>query len=97
MLWLSADVVGMTRIEVNKIRSMILASDKIRGCKCINVSCTHSHSGIDTLGYWGKPNLVSIPSDGKDPEYMDMLMNTAVKVSEELMPQRREASSIPEG
>lgn len=83
MLWLSADVVGMTRIEVNKIRSMILASDKIRGCRCINVSCTHSHSGIDTLGYWGKPNLVSIPSDGKDPEYMDMLMNTAVKVSEE--------------
>ncbi|MBR3438699.1 MAG: hypothetical protein IKH13_04285, partial [Clostridia bacterium] len=65
ILWLSADIVGMTRIEVNKIRSMILSSPVIKGCRHINFSCTHSHSGIDTLGYWGKPNLVSIPSDGK--------------------------------
>lgn len=89
MLWLGADIVGMTRVEVNKIRSMILASNKIKGCKCINFSCTHSHSGIDTLGYWGKPNLVSIPSDGKDPEYMDMLMNKAVKVAEEAYANRK--------
>ncbi len=89
MLWLGADIVGMTRVEVNKIRSMIMASPKIKGCKCINFSCTHSHSGIDTLGYWGKPNLVSIPSDGKDPEYMDMLMNKAVKVAEEAYAARK--------
>lgn len=89
MLWLSADIVGMTRIEVNKIRSMIMASDKIKGCKCINISSTHSHSGIDTLGYWGKPNLVSIPSDGKDPEYMEMLMNNAVKVAEDAYASRK--------
>ncbi len=89
MLWLGADIVGMTRIEINKIRSMIMASPKIKGCKCINFSCTHSHSGIDTLGYWGKPNLVSIPSDGKDPEYMDMLMNKAVKVAEEAYENRK--------
>ncbi len=90
MLWLGADIVGMTRIEINKIRSMIMASPKIKGCKCINFSCTHSHSGIDTLGYWGKPNLVSIPSDGKDAEYMDMLMNKAVKVAEEAYESRKE-------
>lgn len=89
MLWLGADIVGMTRVEVNKIRSMIMASPKIKGCKCINFSCTHSHSGIDTLGYWGKPNLVSIPSDGKDPEYMDMLMNKAVKVAEDAYANRK--------
>lgn len=82
MLWLGADCVGMTRIEVRKMRSMILKSDVIKGCKLINFSATHSHSGIDTLGYWGKPFL-SIPSDGKDPDYMDMLMNNAVKVAEE--------------
>lgn len=90
MLWLGGDIVGLTRVEVNKIRSMILASPKIKGCKCINFSCTHSHSGIDTLGYWGKPNLVSIPSDGKDPEYMEMLMNNAVKVAEEAYANRKE-------
>lgn len=89
MLWLGGDIVGMTRVEVNKIRSMIMASDKIKGCKCINFSCTHSHSGIDTLGYWGKPNLVSIPSDGKDPDYMEMLMNNAVKVAEEAYANRK--------
>ena len=82
MLWLGADVIGMTRIEINKIRSMVMASDVIKGCKHINFSATHSHSGIDTLGYWGKPFL-SIPSDGKDPEYMDMLMKKCVKVAEE--------------
>lgn len=89
MLWLGADIVGLTRIEVNKIRSMILNSGEVKGCKCINFSCTHSHSGIDTLGYWGKPNLVSIPSDGKDPEYMDMLMETAVKVAVEAYKSRK--------
>ena len=90
MIWLGADIVGLTRVEVNKIRSMVMASSKIKGCKCINFSCTHSHSGIDTLGYWGKPNLVNIPSDGKDPEYMDMLMNKAVKVAEEAYANRKE-------
>ncbi len=90
MLWLGADIVGMTRIEINKIRSMIMASSKIKGCKCINFSCTHSHSGIDTLGYWGNPNLVSIPSNGKDADYMDMLMNKAVKVAEEAYANRKE-------
>lgn len=89
MLWLGADIVGLTRIEVNKIRSMIMNCGEISGCKCINFSCTHSHSGIDTLGYWGKPNLVNIPSDGKDPEYMDMLMNTAVKVAVEAYKSRK--------
>lgn len=89
VLWLSADIVGLTRIEVNKIRSMILATDEIKGCKNITFSCTHSHSGIDTLGYWGKPNLVNIPSDGKDPEYMEMLMQKAVKVSVEAYKNRK--------
>ena len=82
MLWLTADIVGLTNIEVAKVRSMIMASNVIKGCKLINFSCTHSHSGIDTLGYWGKP-FASIPSDGKDKDYMEQLFNKAVKVSEE--------------
>ncbi len=81
IIWITADIIGLTRIEVNKIRSMIYASDVIKGCKGINVSVTHSHSGIDTLGYWGKPFL-SIPSDGKDAQYMEMLMKRALEVSE---------------
>ena len=82
MLWLSVDCVGMTRIEINKIRSMIMDSEVISGCQLINISASHSHSGVDTLGYWGKPFL-SIPADGKDQEYMDMLMKKAVKAAED--------------
>ncbi len=89
ILWIGVDAVGMTNVEVKKIRSMVMASEKISGCKNINISFTHSHSGIDTLGYWGKPNLVSIPSDGKDPAYIELVMNQALKVSEEAYAARK--------
>ena len=89
MIWISADIVGLTNIEVNKIRGMILARPEMKSCKAVNFSCTHSHSGIDTLGYWGKANLVSIPSDGKVPEYMEMLFNKAVEVSVEAYKNRK--------
>lgn len=90
IIWISADIVGLTNIEVNKIRKMILARPEMKNCKAINFSCTHSHSGVDTLGYWGKANLVSIPSDGKVPEYMEMLFKKAVKVSVEAYNNRKE-------
>ncbi|MBP3328322.1 MAG: hypothetical protein J6L91_05390 [Clostridia bacterium] len=88
MLWIGADIVGMTNIETMKVRSMLADFAKEVGCKCINISTTHSHSGIDTLGYWGKP-FASIPSDGKDPDYMNMLMETMVKVSKEAYANRK--------
>ena len=81
ILWIGADIVGLTRIEVKAIRERILANPEIKGCKLINFSCTHSHSGIDTVGYWGKPNLVSIPSNGKDPQYMALIEEKAVEVA----------------
>lgn len=89
IIWISADIVGLTNIEVNKIRKMILARPEMKGCKAVNFSCTHSHSGVDTLGYWGKANLVSIPSDGKVPEYMEMLFKKAVEVSVEAYKNRK--------
>lgn len=89
IIWISADIVGLTNIEVNKIRNMILSRPEMKNCKAVNFSCTHSHSGVDTLGYWGKANLVSIPSDGKVPEYMEMLFNKAVEVSVEAYKNRK--------
>lgn len=89
IIWISADIVGLTNIEVNKIRNMILSRPEMKNCKAVNFSCTHSHSGVDTLGYWGKANLVSIPSDGKVPEYMEMLFKKAVKVSIEAYNNRK--------
>ena len=82
IIWLSADIVGMTNTEVEIIRARINASEVIKGCRGVNFSCTHSHAGIDTVGYWGKPFL-SIPADGKDPDYMELIYQKAQKVSEE--------------
>lgn len=96
IIWISADIVGLTNIEVNKIRSMILSRKEMKNCKAVNFSCTHSHSGVDTLGYWGKANLVSIPSDGKVPEYMEMLFKKAVDVSIEAY-NNRKAGSLYKG
>lgn len=92
IIWISADIVGLTNIEVNKIRKMILSRPEMKTCKAVFFSCTHSHSGVDTLGYWGKANLVSIPSDGKVPEYMEMLFKKAVKVSIEAYNNRKEGN-----
>lgn len=89
MIWISADIVGLTNIEVSVIRERIYASSVIKGCRAVNFSSTHSHSGIDTVGYWGKANLVSIPSNGKVPEYMELLFSRAVEAAEEAYLNRR--------
>lgn len=102
ILWLSADIVGMTNTEVEVVRARISSSRVIKGCRSVNFSCTHSHSGIDTVGYWGKPFL-SIPADGKDPDYMELIYQKAVKVSEEAYLNRRPGrlysgrAAIPDG
>lgn len=102
MIWLSADIVGMTNIEITEIRNRIFASKVIKGCKAVNFSSTHSHSGIDTVGYWGKPFL-SIPANGKVPEYMEMLFANALKAAEAAYLAREEGKlytgriAIPDG
>ncbi len=102
IIWLSADIVGLTGIEVKRIRDLVFASKVIKGCKAVNFTSTHSHSGIDTVGYWGKPFL-SIPADGKDPEYMEQLFKKSLKVSEEAYLNRkagklyRALQPIPDG
>ena len=89
IVWISADIVGLTNTEVEIIRKRIRASRMLKGVADVHVSCTHSHSGVDTVGYWGKPNAVSIPSDGKDPEYMELLYAQCVSAAEAAFQDRR--------
>jgi hypothetical protein len=89
ILWVSADIVGLTNVEVQLVRSIVEKSGKVPKGTLLNISCTHSHSGIDTIGYWGKPNLVSIPSNGKDPEYMEMMLGKMAQVCEEAYANRK--------
>lgn len=88
IVWLSGDIVGLTNIEVNEIRRRIKAEPELTKCVDINFSCTHSHSGIDTVGYWGKPNALKIPSNGKDEAYMVKLFSQSVKAAKEAFANR---------
>lgn len=79
---------GLTNIEVNEIRRRIKAEPELSKCVGINFSCTHSHSGIDTVGYWGKANAIKIPSNGKDEAYMEKLFSQSVKAAKEAFANR---------
>ncbi len=71
----SADCIGLTRVEVTKIRDMLSPIYKKVGCKSINICCTHNHAGFDTVGYWGK-----LPKTGKNDKYMNKLFDSICKV-----------------
>lgn len=77
ILMVSADCIGLTRVEVAKIRDM-LAPLYLKGCKSINICCTHNHAGFDTVGYWGK-----LPKTGKNDGYMNKLFDSICKVCNE--------------
>lgn len=83
---ISADIIGLTNYEVNLVRASLC--DFIAESKCLGVfvSCTHSHAGFDTVGYWGQ--LMKLQT-GKDPEYMELLLNSLKEVSVEAYKNRK--------
>ncbi|MBR5232688.1 MAG: hypothetical protein IKW03_00625 [Clostridia bacterium] len=85
VMMISADIIGLTRIEVAKVRDMFSEYSMKINCKSLNICCTHNHAGFDTVGYWGK-----LPRTGKNPAYMDKLLNSIVKVSKEAYENRTE-------
>ena len=85
ILMVSADIIGLTRIEVAKVRDMLSDFSKKTNCKGINICSTHNHAGFDTVGYWGK-----LPKTGKNPGYMDKLLNSIVNVCEKAYENRTE-------
>ncbi len=47
------DAIGISNTDVRKIRAMLSDFAKENNIVSINVSATHTHSGIDTQGIWG--------------------------------------------
>ena len=84
IMMISADIIGLTRVEVAKVRDMFSSYSKSINCKSLNICCTHNHAGFDTVGYWGK-----LPKTGKNPSYMDKLLNSIVKVAKEAHENRK--------
>ena len=67
----SCDLIGLTGYDLNLVREELKDFCRITGCENITVSCTHTHAGIDTMGYWGV-----LPRTGKDKKYMAYLKQT---------------------
>lgn len=70
IVFLSCDIVGLTGYDIDEFRSSMKDFCDISGCRHISVSCTHTHAGVDTMGYWGP-----LPISGKDKKYMAFLFS----------------------
>ena len=74
IVFISADLIGLTGFDVNQIRGQLKSFCVETGCKEIVVSCTHTHAGVDTVGYWGK-----LPASGKNKKFM-LLLTAAIQI-----------------
>lgn len=84
ILLLCADIVGLTGCDVDEVRASLAEFCKEKGCKYISISCSHTHAGIDTVGYWG-----ALPKTGKDKSYQKQLFAALKKVAIEAWHNRK--------
>jgi len=71
---LTVDCIGLLKPEIDRIRSIVSASGIIAADRII-LSSTHSHSGPDVVGIWGKDYTAS----GVDTAYISFLVRTAAE------------------
>ena len=77
----SLDLVGLRKIHVDEIRSRV---EGIFPAGRVLVFATHTHSGPDTVGYWGPRLLGVVPlRSGIDGEYLERVRSQAVSTIEE--------------
>lgn len=86
IIHICADIIGLTNFEVNIVRDSLKEFSEKSNCKSINISCSHTHAGFDTVGYWGQ--LYKLQT-GKDPEYMDLLLKSLKEVAIEAYENRK--------
>ncbi len=84
IILVSCELIGLTGYEVKEIRDALAPFCKASGCRYISVGCTHTHAGVDTMGYWGP-----LPVSGKDKAYMRFLKKTISELCEEAYRNRR--------
>lgn len=86
IIHICADIIGLTNFEVNIVRASLKEFCEKTNCKSVNISCSHTHAGFDTVGYWGQ--LYKLQT-GKDPEYMDLLLKSLKEVAIEAYENRK--------
>lgn len=83
------DCIGLSRGTVAAIREALADFCSRTGCDSVNVVATHTHAGIDTLGLWGP-----VAMDGKNSDFMDTLIDGAVRAAEAAYADRSEGSLV---
>lgn len=81
----SVDCIGLSNKNIRKIRSRMAEFSKENNISYINISSTHTHSSVDTMGIWGElltvlPNNRKYVKNGEgelldscDNDYMEFL------------------------
>ena len=87
IVFVSLDAVGMLNKDVRAVKDSMADFLKETGCRNINILCTHSHAGIDTMGLWGP-----LPKTGRDPKYMEIVFEGIRKAVRAAYEDRREGS-----
>jgi hypothetical protein len=70
VLFAVIDAIGLTNKDVLDIRGRIHDFAAEKNIKSVNVSCTHVHAGIDTMGLWG--NMATLTS-GRNKAFNETL------------------------
>ena len=84
VMMVCADIIGLTNFEVSIIRASLEEFSSKAKCKAINICCSHTHGGFDTVGYWGK-----LPKSGKVDTYMQKIFKTVKEVCLEAYDNRK--------
>lgn len=84
IMLVSCDLIGLTGYDLALVREELTDFCKITGCENITVSCTHTHAGIDTMGYWGV-----LPKTGKDKVFQNTVLHTIADLCKEAYMHRK--------
>ncbi len=87
ILLVNCDLIGLTGYDIKEIRTSLTPFCQRSGCRHVSVICTHTHAGVDTMGYWGV-----LPKSGKDKKYMRRLTETIAALCEEAWQNRAPGS-----
>lgn len=85
----SLDVVGLFNIEVRRMRDELAVRYPEMQIDELVVSSTHTHEGVDTMGYWGQ---LFLNTDGKFPAYQAYIRSQVLDAIHEAWQARRPAS-----
>ena len=71
----SLDVVGLFNVEVARARDEMRVRYPDMNVDELVVSATHTHEGVDTMGYWGQ---LYLNTDGKFPAYQAFIRSQII-------------------